>query len=364
MEAAWQQSFRIDQTEVGFLSSSFFYGYALMQVPAGFLFDAIGIQKIIRYAVSLFIIGLIMLASTSSFYIALCGRFMMGTGAGFAFVGMVFTAASWFGPRLFTSFVGLGEMLSMFLTAGGQASAPRFILQAGWRSLLYGFIGVGLLFLLLIFIFLKNPPHYQKLPYKIWPQFKKYGRAVMTTPSVWLAGAYCSGMFGVITIFASLWGNPYLQNRYHLDYLSASHLIALIPFGFGLGCPLLGAINERYIPHQKLIITLAFALLGCTLTMMYAGNDPTLLRISLFFMGFLGGGNVIAFYIAERSVPPEMRGIAIGLCNALTICAGIIFQPLIGMLWPHWGVHAMLVFPGLLFFSSIITLIYKNRPFA
>jgi nitrate/nitrite transporter NarK len=48
-----------------------------------------------------------------------------------------------------------------------------------------------------------------------------------------------------------------------------------------------------------------------------------------------------------------MRGIAIGLCNAITICAGIIFQPFMGMLWPYFGPKSMLLFPALLIFSCL-----------
>ncbi|MCX7123149.1 MAG: MFS transporter, partial [Gammaproteobacteria bacterium] len=124
MESAWQNAFHINQTMVGFLSSSFFYGYILVQIPAGFFFDAIGMKKVIRIAVSLFVFGMILLTATSSIYCGLLGRLMMGSGAGFAFIAMVYSAASWFGPALLTAFVGMGEMLSMLLTAGAQAGTP------------------------------------------------------------------------------------------------------------------------------------------------------------------------------------------------------------------------------------------------
>ena len=364
MATAWQHSFHIDQTEVGFLSSSFFYGYLLVQIPAGFFFDALGIKKVIRAAMSLFILGLILFALAPSFYLALLGRLMMGCGAGFAFVGMVYTVSAWFAPALLTLLVGLGEMISMFLSAGGQAISPYLILVYDWRTVLLGLVVVGCIFWAIVFRYLQNSPHHKKIEMKIWPLFKSHWQEVVRNPSVWLAGLYCCGMFGVITIFTSLWGNPYLQARYHLSYVDASHLIALVPFGFGLGSPVLGAINERFIPHRWLIILLAFLLLACTLVMMNWGENPLILALSLFLMGFLGGGNVIAFYIAERSVAPPIRGLAIGLCNAITISAGIIFQPFIGLAWPHFGTRAMWLFPAVIALSCAMTLIYKNRHFS
>ncbi len=356
MASGWQESFHLSESLTGFLSSSFFYGYIAVQVPAGFLFDACGMKKVIRLAVAVFVLGILLFAGAPSLTLGLLGRLMMGAGAGFAFVGMVYATATWFSSSQFTLFVGLGEMLSMALTALGQAVAPHFILEYGWRPTLFTLAGVGLVFALLIWSFLENPPEYKTKQLRIWPLFKLHAQTVIKVKNVWRTGLIACGFFSVISVFASLWGNQYLQARYHLDYVSASHYIALIPLGFGLGCPILGLLNDRLISNRLLLQLSAFILFGLTLTMMGQGNSPIILSLCLFLMGTFGGGTVLSFYSAQKSISPPFRGIAIGLCNTLVIAGAIIFQPLIGWIWPHYGLHALWVFPILLLGCALLTL--------
>jgi MFS family permease len=354
MAEAWRTSFTLNSVEIGILSSSFFYGYILVQIPAGFLLDTVGMKQVVRWALTFFVLGLIAFAMSPSFPLAMFARFITGLGAGFAFVGMVYAAASWFRSSIFVIFVGLGEMLSMLLTAVGQTISPTLLLHFGWRLLMFGYAGVGFVLWALVMCFLKNPPEFKRSDLHLYHIFKTHWRAVVQVPSVWLAGLFCCGMFSVITVFASLWGNSYLQARYHLSYPAASHLIALIPLGFAIGSPIIGFLNERLIPVRYFVVGVGMLLTFSSLSVMLFGASLPILMISLVCLGLFGSGNVLAFYIAERSVAPHIRGIAIGFCNAIAISGGMIFQPLIGFLLEHSNIAiAMWVFPALIFFAGL-----------
>lgn len=356
MAEAWVHSFLLNSVELGLLSSSFFYGYILVQIPAGFLFDAMGIKQVVRWALTLFVLGLMAFAASPSFSLAMIARFVTGLGAGFAFVGMVYAAASWFRSSIFVIFVGLGEMLSMLLTAIGQTVAPTLLLHFGWRPLMFGCAGIGLILWALVMRFLKNPPEFKRSDLRLYPIFKAHWREVVRVPSVWLAGLFCCGMFSVITVFASLWGNSYLQARYQLSYSAASHLIALIPLGFAIGSPIMGFLNERLIPVRYFVIGIGILLTLSSLSVMLFGASLPILMMSLVCLGLFGSGNVLAFYIAERSVAPGIRGISIGFCNAIAISGGMIFQPFIGLLLEHVNIAiAMWIFPALILFATLLT---------
>jgi MFS family permease len=356
MEAAWSASFHLTPALVSIISSGFFYGYVLVQIPAGFFFDALGMAKVVRIAISIFVLGLFVFALSPDFALAVFGRFLMGAGAGFAFVGMVYAAASWFGPALFVVFVGLGEMFSMFLTAIGQSIAPHILVHYGWRTLMFSCAGIGICLLILVFLFLRNPPQFQKLKLNIFKTFIEHWREVVSEKKVWLAGVFGGGMFSVITVFGSLWGNAYLQERYQLSYVHASEFIALIPLGFAVGCPIMGIINERFISNQKLIVSMSFLLLLSCFLMM-AGGPLFFLLLSLFLLGFFGSSNVLAFYIAEQSVTPQIRGIALGLCNAVAICIGMILQPVMGVIIEKYNLSiAMGLFPAILLLAFGVSL--------
>ena len=362
MAEGWAHSFSLSSAEVGVLSSGFFYGYILVQIPAGFLFDAMGMKQVVRLAITLFVLGLLCFAGSPSFYLAILARFVTGLGAGFAFVGMVYAAASWFRSAIFVVFVGLGEMLSMLLTAVGQTISPTLLLHFGWRPLMFGCAGIAFVLWVLILRFLKNPPEFKRSDLRLYHIFKSHWREVVRVPSVWLAGLFCCGMFSVITVFASLWGNSYLQVRYHLSYPAASHLIALIPLGFAIGSPLMGFLNERLIPVRYFVVGVGFLLSLSSLSVMLWGASLPMLMLSLVLLGFFGSGNVLAFYIAERSVAPHIRGIAIGFCNAIAISGGMIFQPVIGLLSEHSSITlAMWVFPALILFATLLIPAFFNQ---
>ena len=254
-------------------------------------------------------------------------------------------------------FVGLGEFLSMLMTAFGQAVSPSMILQFGWRSVMFACAVIGIILLLLIFWFLNNPPEFERIHTPVWSRFKTAWKAVSCIRNVWLAGLFSGGMFTVISVFGALWGNQYLQMRYGLTYLDASCLIALIPLGLALGSPLMGFLNERIFPNRPFIIVLTFLLLVTSFAMMFAGSSKMMLAVSLFLLGFFGGGNLLAFYIAEQSVPIKIRGIATGLCNALALLVGVIFQPMMGLIIEKSNIFAaMWVFPGVIFFAFLVSI--------
>ncbi len=333
MGQAWQADFKINSVALSLLSGCFFYTYVLVQVLAGFLYDYWGAKRVVRLAVFIFILGLLLFGLVHSFYLALVARALIGAGAGFAFVGMVYVAATWFRPNSFIVFVGLGELLSMLLTASGQWLAGGWVLHYGWRVVILGLSALGFIYFLVVLAFLRDQPHFKPSKHAFIKTFWQNFRMVLKFKQVWLAGVFGAGMFGVITIFASLWGSFFLQNAYHYTYLEATRFIALIPFGLALGGPLFGLLNERYLSPLVLLRLTAISLFMIILAIFLSGHVSFVLIILLSFMGFFGGANVLAFYIVEINVASHVRGIAVGFCNALNILLGTLFQFIIGLLF-------------------------------
>lgn len=337
MGQAWKIDFNLSELSLSLLSASFFYAYVIVQVLAGFLYDYWGPKRVVRLSVFAFSIGLLIFASSHSFYLALLARFLIGLAAGFAFVGMVYVAASWFDMSLFILFVALGEMLSMFLTAVGQWFTAEWIMNYGWRPVIFGLAALGFILFVMVFWFLKNPPQFQPNRHHFLKSLKEEFCSAIRIPSIWLAGILCAGMFGVMTVFASLWGSFFLQQAYEISYLDATRMIALIPLGIACGGPLFSFFNERYFKTNQITITVGFLLFVTGIVLISFDNSITLLSLMLLLLGILGGCNVLAFYIVEQAVAVSIRGISVGLCNALAILFGTLFQSLIGLLFQNAG---------------------------
>jgi MFS family permease len=72
---------------LGFLSSVFFYAFALIQIPMGAAMDIFGAKRLIFFLSSVGIVGAIIFALANSFPVALIGRALMGVGMACALMG-------------------------------------------------------------------------------------------------------------------------------------------------------------------------------------------------------------------------------------------------------------------------------------
>src|SRR4030095_3427775 len=94
--------------------------------------------------------------------------------------------------------------------------------------------------------------------------FKTTGGAfgtVFKNPQSILCGLISGLLFIPTTIFDMVWGVRYLQDAHGLDYASAVMRSATVPFGWIIGCPLLGFISDR-IGRRKPVILRGGGVLG------------------------------------------------------------------------------------------------------
>ena len=61
-------------------------------------------------------------------------------------------------------------------------------------------------------------------------------------------------LFIPTTIFDMVWGVRFLQDAHGFDYATAVLRSATVPFGWIIGCPLLGFISDRIGRRKPVII--------------------------------------------------------------------------------------------------------------
>ena len=77
-------------TELGAISSWYFLGYALMQIPSGLLVDRIGMRRVVIPGFLLFTLGAAVMVTAGSLSTLYLGNVLAGVGSG-TFYGIAYT---------------------------------------------------------------------------------------------------------------------------------------------------------------------------------------------------------------------------------------------------------------------------------
>src|SRR3989338_1805167 len=119
MISGLMRSFMLTAFGGAILTSSYYYIYTLLQVPAGMLIDRFGPRSVLSVGAAIVCIGSLLFAWSKVLWIALIARILMGTGASFAFVGCISLIAIWFPVKRFAMMTGIVETVGMLGTIFG-----------------------------------------------------------------------------------------------------------------------------------------------------------------------------------------------------------------------------------------------------
>jgi len=142
---AMQRDLNIDDMMMGYIFGIFAIGYALFQIPSGWLADVLGPRKVLAWVVSLWSVFTILTGTAFNAVSLLAIRFLFGVGEAGAFPGATRALYNWVPAKergiaqgLFHSGARVGAALSLFLM-------PFLIMRVGWRVTfaINGIIGVA-----------------------------------------------------------------------------------------------------------------------------------------------------------------------------------------------------------------------------
>ncbi len=334
------KTYDIDVIQIGLLTSSFFYTYIIMQVPAGMLIDMWGPRRVTKVSFLLLSLAIGWFAFSSHFWEGQVSRMIMGFAASPAIICAFCLGARWFKPYLFPLIVGLTEFLALAGGVIGEGGFAKVVETLGWREgmVIIAFVGLILTFLSLIIIHdypdhdqpLQDEAHYKKTIRKTLRNFIK----VISIRPLWINGIYSGLVFGVFPSFAALWAIPYFMTRYTISVDFAALIASTYFLGACLGTLILSWLSVYIIKKRPLMIWGAFIAFLLSLCVIYIPHIPLpLMFILVFLFGFSSSTYVFSFALASTYATTQTRGVAMGFTNMLCIALGApLLQPLIGAL--------------------------------
>ena len=325
--------FNIDATQTGLLSSSFFYIFIALQIPAGILLDKFHIKWVITIATAICGLGCIVFGLAPNIHVAVIGRVLMGMGGTFGFLGMIKVVRLWYKKNQFSLMVGISELLANLAAALGIGIATYFVVRFGWRGNMVVFGCLVWFLSILSFYFLEQPERSKKLrSYNL--SIIKQIIFVTRKPQCWLVCLYAITTGSIMNAFCALWGLPFLTGLYGITHEMAGVGIAIVFIGMAVGCPIIGAIVNEF-GKVRLIMMVSTAI--CSIIMLFIifpifHYTKEWIYLLMFLLGLFGSCYFLAYEKMKHIYHESVQGIAMAVCNMSLMAGALIFQPLIGFI--------------------------------
>jgi MFS family permease len=323
------QAFGVSALGVASLVGLFYYGYSPFSLVAGVAMDRLGPRRVVPVAAAVVGVGAVLFATGRS-DLASAGRLLQGAGGVFALVGAIYIATSNFPARRAATLIGATQMFGM---AGGSAGqfvvGPMISRGLAWNRFWIGMGIAGLVMGLLLFAFLPKEKRTEQRDGGLSSMIGPF-RIVFGNPQSILCGLIAGLLFIPTTIFDMVWGVRYLQEAHGLDYGSAVMRSAAVPFGWIIGCPLLGFLSDRLGRRKPVIIGGAVALMACLAWILFGRTGIFPPYVIGLVAGLASGAAMLPYTVIKEANPPQFGGTATGVVNFLNFTFSALLGPLFG----------------------------------
>lgn len=339
MQNELTQAFHITATQFGALTAFYYYAYTPMQVPAGMIYDKFGVRFVLCAACLMAVVGLSVFISADSYSTAGFGRFMIGLGSAFAYIGTLKLASIWLSPKRFATVAGLTTAVGMASGKFSQTYLTKVIESIGYQEALRTALMAGVVLSIIIIMLVRNRPKAQnstdnemQTPMNV-KQLLSALRLIFANPQMWLIGVIGCLLYLPSSVFLDVWGVPYLKAVYHLNAQEAIAVTGCTFYGWIISGPIIGALSDKIKRRRMpLVCTGFFAALLLCVVFYVPGIESTHLTFIFFMIGFCCGAHSLCFALGKESNPIQISGTSVAVTNMLIMLGGAIFQPVVGKL--------------------------------
>lgn len=330
----------VSGTQLAYLATFYFIGYAGVQLPAGILFDKIGPRKLLASASICCAIGTLIFATASHFQLLLAARFITGIGSSFAYLGALVLAANWFPPKRFAMLNGLVVTLGMIGAVFGEKPLALMVNALGWQRSMFDLGIAGLVLAVVLFLVIRDRLESIREIYvpvtgaELWRSIL----IIIRSPKSWLIALYGALMYGPTPAFA-FWGVYFMMLAHHLTRPDAAELISFIFYGWAVGAPLFGAFSDRVGRRKTPLLISAIGAIIFIMPVIYSPiGTKWLLGSCMFVFGFFSSGFLPSYALIREINSPKICGSVVGFMNTLNNVGGALFPPIVGfVLDRYWS---------------------------
>jgi MFS family permease len=311
--------------------------YAGAQVPAGLLLDRFGSKALIVAGAAVMASGQLTLAFTESLPTAIAARAVVGLGDAVTFISVLRLVPHWFKPRqvpLVTQLTGICGQLGQVLSA---VPFLAVLSGAGWTTAHASVVAVGVLAMVLVLVLVRNTPDGPVAD----PKPATLRETLASVKTVWLRPGTRLGFFThmgtqfSVTVFALMWGVPYLTVAQGVSAAVAGSLLTISVVAAISSGIVVGILTGRH-PHRRSRLVLAIIAsnaLAWTVVLALPGPAPLWMLVVLVVIISVGGpGSMVGFDFARTFNPSATLGTAQGMVNMGGFIASLLVMQAMGLI--------------------------------
>lgn len=340
------QQFHLTGETLSSLSAAYFWADVALLFPAGILLDKFSTRKIILSAMGVCVLSTFSFSIAPTFTIAYMAHFASGLGASFCLLSCLMLASRWFPPKRLALITGL--IVTMGMAGGTLSQTPMALLaiHLGWRGAVLINSAIGLVFWVVMFIFIQERPSdpekdYSKINKR--PEQVPFGKGIrmaLGNFQNWAYGLYTSLLNMPLMVIGGLWGSIFLQQMHGMTMAEAATVSSMLFVGTIVGSPVFGLISDLS-RHRKLpmIIGAVISLLSM-LWLIYMPDFSFWGAMALFwFIGFITSAQIVSYPAITESNSRGITGTALGFASTLIMAGAGFSQQIFGWLmdlrWNH-----------------------------
>ena len=327
--------FDIEATQLALFTVLQLVVYASMQVPVGVLLDRYGSKRVLLVGLVLMTAGQLVFAFATTFPVAVLARAVLGGGDAMVFVSVIRLVSVWFLVRqapVVTQLTGQVGQVGAILAAAPLALALD---RLGWTKTFALASSVGLVLMVAVALLVTDSPYRRHGVERL-----KLRALAGSLRTVWGNPGTRLGMWShfvsqfSMTVFALLWGYPFLVSGQGLSSGTAGGLLMLMTVWVVLSGMVLGWLVGRLPYYRSWLVLGVVAVMVVVWTVVLLRTEPAplwLLVVLVCVTASGGPASMVGFDLARTFTPVEESGRANGMVNVGGFLASLLTIGLIGV---------------------------------
>lgn len=342
----------ISDTALGSIASFYFFGYVIMQIPAGFLVDKIGKKTVLLPGFVVFALAALLISQASSISMIYTGSFLAGIGCG-SFYGSAYSLTSQNIPKEKKSFStaivnsgsavgsGFGMILSSFIVI--QMNMP-------WQTMMY--LSAFLIVCMTIAFALVIRSNKEDVAFLESQAAAEEETTDQPKEKVSLSTLFSLRMlYTYVLYFATCyayymtvtWLPNFLGTERGFQGVAIGFSSSLVAFASIPGALFFSRLADKYMHKKVTFIVILEVLAALMLLVTVQATNSTFLMIALILYGFLGKlavEPIIISWLGENA-PKVGVGTTLGVFNFFGMMSSVIAPTLTGSISDATGSKVM-----------------------